>query len=56
MLLLVSITKTLAKVRSSSVMFSTRVIVAKPARSPPTEKLPTSKPDTNCPLASKMLV
>ena len=56
MLLLVSITRTLAKARSSSVMFSTREIAAKPARSPPTEKLSTSKPETNCPLESRMLV
>ena len=56
MLLLVSITRTLAKARSSSVTFSTRVTFAKPAKSPPIEKFSTSSPDTSRSLESRMLV
>ena len=56
MLLLVSITRTLANARSSSVTFSTLVTSAKPAKSPPIEKFSTSNPDTSRSLESRMLV
>ena len=55
MLLLVSITSTLANAKLSSVTFSTWVMLAMPAKSPPISKLSIPSPETSCPLESSTL-
>ena len=52
MLVLVSISSTLAKLSSSSVILAISRTCARPASSPPMLKCSTPKPETSCPLES----